>query len=76
VQGLAPQLVGHRLHDLGVTVPDVENAESAQTIQVLATRHVTVRIGPGIRPLDYGRSAIGVGCLAVFEKSGINVVPE
>jgi hypothetical protein len=59
-----------------VTVPDVENAESAQTIQVLATRHVTVRIGPGIRPLDYGRSAIGVGCLAVFEKSGINVVPE
>jgi hypothetical protein len=59
-----------------MAVPDVENAEAAETVQILTTVDVAIGIRPGVRPLDDGARAARVAGLAVFQESGVDVVAE
>jgi hypothetical protein len=66
VQRLAPQLIHHRFDDLRVPVADVEDAEAAEAIQILASVDVAIRVRSGVRPFDDGARTAGVAGLAVL----------
>jgi hypothetical protein len=76
MQRLAPQLIHHRFDDLRMPVPDVEDTETAEAIQIFAPVHVAVRVRPSVRPLDDGTRAAGVAGLAVFQEPRIDVIAE
>ena len=76
VQWLAPQLVRHRLDDLRMAVSDVENAEAAETVQILAAVYVAIGVGPGVRPFDDRAGAADVARFAVFQEARVDVVAE
>jgi hypothetical protein len=58
-----------------MAVPDVEDAEAAQTIDVFASVDVGEDVS-GIAPLDGGRErSLGTG-FPVREKTGVDVVAE
>jgi hypothetical protein len=58
-----------------VTVPDVEDAEAAETIDIFAAADVGKDV-PGIAPLDGGiERALRAG-LAVFEKPWIDIIAK
>jgi hypothetical protein len=59
-----------------MTVSDVEDAEAAEAIQILATVDVAIRVRPGVRPLDDGAGAADVARFAVFEEARVDVVAE
>ncbi len=59
-----------------MAVPDVEDAEAAETVQILATVYVAIRIRSGVRPLDDRAGAAGVGGFAVFQEARVDVVAE
>jgi hypothetical protein len=58
-----------------VTVPDVEDAESAQTIDVFAAVDVGEDVA-GIAPLDGGIERAFRTGLPVFEKPGVDVIAK
>jgi hypothetical protein len=76
VQRLAPHLIGDGFDDFGIAMPDVEDAEAAQAVDVGASGNVPKRIWSGIRPLDDGARAPRIGRFAILQKSGIDVVSE
>lgn len=59
-----------------MAVPDVEDAEAAETVQILATVYVAIRIRSGVRPLDDRAGAAGVAGFAVFQEARVDVVAE
>jgi len=75
VQRLSFELRAHRRHDSGMPVADVENSESAKTIDVLAAVDVGDRVA-AVGPLDGGVERPLRTGLAVGEKSGIDVVAK
>jgi len=76
VQRLAAELIGDGFDDLRIAMPDVEDAEAAEAIDVGASVEVAIGVGPGVRPFDDGARAPGVVRLAVFEEAGVDVVAE
>jgi len=75
VQRLALQLRVHRSHDFGVPVSNVEDAEAAQAIDVLAAVDVGENVS-GVGPLDRRIERALCAALAVFEETGIDVIAE
>jgi hypothetical protein len=73
---LALQLIEERLDDFRVPMPDVENPETAQTVEVLAAVDGAEGVGPGIGPFYNRGSMLQVGRLAILEKPGIDVIAE
>jgi hypothetical protein len=59
-----------------MTVPHVEDAEAAETIEILATVHVAVRVRSGVRPFDDGAGTADVAGFAVFQEARVDVVSE
>ena len=55
---------------------DVEDAESAQAVDVGATGDVAVRVRSRIGPLDDDAGILRVGGFTIFEKAGIDVVSK
>jgi len=76
VQRLAPQLIGDGFDDLRMAVADVEDAESAQAVDVFAAVDVAIGVRPGVGPFDDGAGALEVAGLAVFEEARIDVIAE
>lgn len=76
MERLTPKLIAYRLHDFGMAMADVEDAEAAETIDICATANVAIGVRPGIGPLDDRFRTRDVGRLAVFEKSGVDVLAE
>lgn len=76
MQRLAAQLIGYRFNDFGIAVADVEDAESAQAVEVDASGYVAIGVRSGIRPLDDRAGAARVGRLAIFEESRIDVIAK
>ncbi len=75
MQRLALELRAHRGNDLRMTVADVEDAEPAQAVDVLAAAHVGEDVAR-VRPLHRRvERALRTG-LAVFEKSGVDVIAK
>jgi hypothetical protein len=62
--------------DLWVTMADIENAEAAQTIDVLFAGYVAIAIRPRVRPFDRGCGVFDRCRFPVFQKSWIDVVAE
>jgi hypothetical protein len=56
-------------------VTDVEDAESAEAIDVLAAVHVGEDVAV-IRPFDGGRSGLTCGRFAIVEKTGVDVIAK
>jgi hypothetical protein len=56
-------------------VTDVEDAESAEAIDVFAAVHVGEHVAV-IRPLDGGRAGLPRGRFAIFEKTGVDVIAK
>ena len=55
---------------------DVENAESAEAVEVLLAHHVAVAVWACVAPFDHGACAVDFGGLAVFQKSRVDVIAE
>jgi hypothetical protein len=75
VQRLAFELRAHRAHHLGMTVPDVEDAEAAQAVDVFAAVHVGEDVA-GVAPLDGGIERSLRAGLAIFEETRVDVVAK
>ena len=73
VERLPAELIRHGFEHLRIAVADVENAESAETVDILAPGDVAIGVRSGVGPLDDGLGAGDVRRLAVFEKAGIDV---
>jgi hypothetical protein len=76
VQRLAAQLIHDRFDDLGMPVSNVEDAEPAQAIDVLAPAYVAVGVRSGIGPLDYRFGAFRVGRFPVFQEAWVDVIAK
>lgn len=76
MQRLPPHLIYHRFNDLGIAVPDVENAESAKAVDVLLAVDVAIGVRTCIRPLDDRGRAFGGRCFAILQETGIDVVAK
>jgi len=75
VQRLSSELRAYRSDNFGVTVPDIEDAEAAQTIDVFAAVDVQERIA-GVGPLDGGIERALRPRFAVREKPRIDVLAK
>jgi hypothetical protein len=72
---LAVELRADRVDDLRMAVTDVEDSEAAEAIDVFAAVDVREHVA-AIGPLDGSvERALRAG-LAIFEKSGIDVIAE
>lgn len=65
-----------RIDDFRIAMPDVENAETAEAIDVLFAVDVAIRIRACIGPFDGCGSVVDGRGLAVLEKSGIDVIAK
>jgi hypothetical protein len=54
----------------------VEDAEAAQTIDVLAPGDVAIRVQAGVGPLHDGLGAVDVARFSVFEETRIDVLAK
>ena len=59
-----------------MTVSDVEDAEAAEAVEVLAAVDVAIGVRPGVRPLDDGAGAADVAGFAVFQEARVDVIAE
>jgi hypothetical protein len=59
-----------------MAVSDVEDAEAAETIQILAAVDVSIRVRSGVRPFDDRAGAADVAGFAVFQEARVDVVAE
>jgi hypothetical protein len=55
VQRLALHLIDDGLDDFRIAMADVKDSEAAQTIDILSSVNVAVRVGTGVGPL-YNRA--------------------
>jgi hypothetical protein len=76
VERLAAKLIAYRADDLGMAMADIEDAEPSEAIEVRAAGNVAIGVWPGIGPLDDRFRALGVRRLAIFKKSGVDVIAE
>jgi hypothetical protein len=65
-----------RVDDLRISMADVEDAETAEAVDVLAAVNVAVRIGAGIGPFDDGGRMVDGRRLAVFQEPRIDVIAK
>jgi hypothetical protein len=56
-------------------VTDVENSETAETVDIFAAVHVGENVAV-IRPLDGGRAGLARGRFSVFEKPRVDVIAK
>jgi hypothetical protein len=72
---LALELRAHRIDDLRMAVTDVEDSEAAEAIDVFAAVDVREHVA-AIGPLDRSVERAFRAGLAIFEKSGIDVIAK
>ena len=75
VQSLPFELCAHRSDHLGMAVPDVEDAEAAEAVDILATAHVGEDVA-GVAPLDGSIEASHRTGLPIFEETRVDVVAK
>jgi hypothetical protein len=76
VQRLAAQLVRDGFDDFWIAVADVEDAEPAETINILPSGYVAIRVRTGVGPFDDGAGAMRVVRFTILEESGVDVISE
>ncbi len=76
VQRLTSELGSYGGNDFRIAVPDVEDPESAEAIDIFFARNVAIAIWSGVGPLDRGGGVLDRRCFPVFEKAGIDVIAE
>ena len=76
MQRLSFELRLDGVDDFRVPVPDVEDAEAAEAIDVLVAVDVAVTVRTGVGPFYGGRRTVDRRGLAVFEKARIDVVAK
>lgn len=76
MQRLAAHLVGDGFDDFWIAVADVEDAEPAETVDILPSGYVAIRVRAGIGPFDHGTGAMRVVRLTILEEPGVDVISE
>src|SRR5579863_1246463 len=76
MQRLPPQLVHDGFDDFRMAMPDVENTETAETVDVFAAADVAIRIRPGVGPFDDGLGAFDGAGFAILEKTGVDMLAK
>ena len=76
MQRLPVQLGLDGCDDFRIAVADVEDAETAETVDVFLAVDVAVAVRSGVRPLDCGCGVFHRRGLAIFEEAGVDVVAE
>jgi hypothetical protein len=59
-----------------IAVTDVENAETAQAIDVFFAVHVAIAVRARIRPFDRSGGVVDARGFAVFEEARVDVIAE
>lgn len=62
--------------DFRMAMTHVENAETAEAVDVFAALDVSVTVGAGITPFNDGAGAVYLRCFPVFQKSGVDVIAK
>ena len=76
VQRLARELVLNGFHDFRLAMSDVEDAETAQAIDVLASVDVAIRVRARVRPFDDRGCAVRIRRFAVEKKTRVEMVAK
>lgn len=76
MQRLAIELRLDRGYDFRIAVTDVEDAEAAETVEILFSGNVAIAVGSGVGPLDRRGRVFDRRRLPIFEKPRVDVIAE